>query len=100
MQIKLGTVMLKILIDCIIAHGLNDENQSILFSVMRERAVNMSLKQAAVEGFMKLLLSGNVEGRAHEFIASLILLYFEKQEHSTITDPLTGKTLTKSKYPI
>ena len=88
LKIEIGAMVIKTLVDSIMSHDLlkaDSDNQSYLnckqqlLFILRDNAIDCTLKHTVIEGVIRLLMSQKVDS-PEEFIAALILQYFERPD--------------------
>jgi DNA-binding NarL/FixJ family response regulator len=74
--------------------------EALIRQVLREPAREMMVKQAAVEGCIRMINCLLIQGEeVSEYMAALILQYFERPESEQVQDPITKKISNRAKYP-
>jgi hypothetical protein len=89
---RTGISAIRCLANSTIKHKLilQPEIRTCILTILRDGAIDMSLKLAVVDEVLRLITTQSTpEEDVHHFIAALILQYFERPDSEQVTDPST-----------
>jgi len=90
-------------VSCTIKHSLtplSPEVKSWILRVLRDSALDMSLKQTVVDEVIRLIACQAVTGEeVSNYIAALLLQYFERPDSEQVMDPATRRLSHRAKHP-